>query len=157
MERNFERADILPNTDFVDAPVVYKVGSGWCRKDDNKLCIPINDATAKNLMKQHENQGYILLSTCRSENTAQQNNIATHELKNSIIESMFSYKEVFCAYRAGNDEVSFEKSFMIFPAKYERDSIKVNVEFDDLYDFAMRESIQYQQNTILAKFSDGKT
>ena len=97
----------------------------------------------------HIKNGYAIVSACRGENTTEQNNAKTKELRDLIKASGFSFKPVsggFIENKGKTDEKEVhEKSFVIYNFKQNGEVAKPN----ELLNLAMRVCRKYKQDSIL--------
>lgn len=97
----------------------------------------------------HIKNGYAIVSACRDENSAEQNNAKTKELRDWIKTSGFSFKPVFGGFIENKgtpkEKEVHEKSFVIYNFKQDGKVAKPN----ELLTFAMKVCKRYNQDSIL--------
>lgn len=97
----------------------------------------------------HSKNGYAIVSACRNENTVEQNNIKTNELKEILKNSKFSFKQVSGGFienkGKSNEKEVHEKSFIIYNFKQNGEKVKEG----ELLTLAMKICRKYGQDSIL--------
>ena len=97
------------------------------------------------LYKRHAKSGFVILSANLSNKDQEYNERMTGNLISDLAESGFRYLPVYGGYRGTNGvEDDYEPSFLVFP--YDRDGIELD--FDDLEDFALDMCKKYRQESI---------
>lgn len=108
----------------------------------------LKDTNLYRLFTLHADKGYVIVSACRSENDVQTNNRKTSKLKQSIIDSGYSYKMVQGGFieNAGkeNETEVIETSFIVY--NYKNDKTQ---DFDELYKLALKWCAEYNQDSVL--------
>ena len=76
----------------------------------------------------HSKNGYAIVSACRNENSVEQNNAKTNELKEMLKKAKFSFKQVYGGFienkGTNNEKEVYEKSFIIYNFKQNGEKIK---------------------------------
>lgn len=97
----------------------------------------------------HSKNGYAIVSACRNENSVEQNNAKTNELKEMLKKTKFSFKQVYGGFienkGTNNEKEVYEKSFIIYNFKQNGEKIKK----DELLTLAMKICRKYGQDSIL--------
>lgn len=136
---------------------------------NNAKMVCINESNAKNLLDKHTKDGYVIVSPCRGfdefgidsddknakQLLTQANKPRIRDIVNRLKQSGFSYTPVFGGFIENkgddNEEIVYEKSFMIYP--YDR-SGKLH-DFNELKDFALNLARIYNQDDILVVEPNG--
>lgn len=114
----------------------------------------INEMNLNRLLGKHTDNGYVMVSACRNDNSEdpvenrKMNNINTRKLKQDIYDSGFQYIPVQGGYHELNsDEESVEQSFII--VNYKRGSNVPVEDFNELKAIAIDLCEKYRQDSVL--------
>lgn len=143
--------------------------------------IDLTEANLNRVVSGHDKMGYVILSASRqnlyktpsgeiysvfsgeekrspldkelkpgSKEHTDANNIRTKKLLSYLRSNNYSYVPVYGGYKeAGTDKASTEKSFIVLP--YDKES-RQYIDFDTFADSLLKESQEFQQDTILIKY-----
>lgn len=114
-------------------------------------CKPIlmESMSINRLLTKHGDNGYVIISANRNENTDEENIQKTNELKYQITLSGRSYLPVYGGYRneKTGEEAQYEPSFVVF--NYNTDGDKMSIK--ELVNMAKQWCAEYQQDCAYVK------
>lgn len=113
---------------------------------DNQ-CAPVlvEGITIDRLMKKHGDNGFVIISANRSDESDERNTKATQELIRDLKNSGFAYLPSYGGYHGTDDVVdSFEPNFTVF----NYDTKGNPTDFEDLYRFALDMCGKYGQDSV---------
>jgi hypothetical protein len=128
--------------------------------------VPLNEVNAKSLIARHSENGYIVISACRSdfdelgidsslpnamELRNKVNNERTRSIINDIKKSGYSYTPVYGGFIENfgeeNSQHVYERSFIV----YNRDKSGKSGDFKKLFNFGVALCCKYNQDSVLVK------
>lgn len=108
----------------------------------------LTEKNLNRLVQGHDDRGYAIISGSRKNNTKEENDIKTKELKKMLLNAGYSYIPVYGGYQEIGKEASTEKSFMVFP--FDK-NFKEYTDFDTFQDFIIDLTDKYDQDSVLIK------
>ena len=130
--------------------------------DGNKCVVPLTESTLGRVLHGHKDSGYAIVSPCREKSNleAELGRTLTDDEYEGIIEDRviefkqdlmrlgYSYIHAYGGYKEeGSDDVSYEKSFIVYPFSRKGEQEDYEVFFNDMLDLGKK----YNQDSILRK------
>ena len=133
---------------------------------DDGVCLnPLTESTLSRVLHGHNGSGYVIISPCRDKSNLESDlgrELTDEEykdiiedriirFKNDLMRLGYSYIHAYGGYKEeGSDNISYEKSFIVYPFSRKGEQEDYEVFFKDMLDLGKK----YKQDSILRKHPD---